>query len=231
MKLNFSNILIKPLKQKGLFKNLILLFLPATLAGFSLGTDTWLFYTMNATALIALYGYLQEVMFDEIENDGESPPDWKFLQNFFTGIKALLFFFVNLALLFAVILALWLFIGNIPGFEIVTKILAIISFIYWFFMYYVVSIGLFVNKFNPIVALNVSTVMQIANGCLYNYFTAFIYVIIYAVLLVILYWMVIFMFGNNFLVIEMFIVYGITLHALLYSEVFKNIRDEFENYI
>lgn len=231
MTLKFSSILIKPLMQKGLFKNLILLFLPASLAGFSLGTDNWLFYTLHAVALLTIYGYLQEVMSDSIEEDEDNPPEWKFLQNFFTGIKAVLFFTVNIALFFAVVFALWLFIGNIPGLETVSKVFAVIFFIYWFFLYYAVSMGIFAKEFNPVVALNISTVMQIANNSLYGYFTAFIYLLVYAVLIGLLYWIISSIFGNNFFIIEIFAVYGIAVHALLYSEVFKNVREEFDNYI
>lgn len=231
MSVNFSDILTKPLKFKNLYINLVLLFLPAALAGFTMGTDNWIFYTMHSMGLITLYGYLCEFIQNEIQFDGTESVEWKFLRNFFTGVRGVLFLLVNLSLLITLVLLIWLFIGNIPGFEDIIKIAAIGCFAYWLFVYYGVSFGIFAQEFNPAVALNISTIMQIANSSLYNYFIALIYMVIYTIIVGTLCWMAISTFGTNIFVIEIFAAYGIAIYSLLYSEVFKQVREEFDSYI
>ena len=231
MNINFTEILTRPFKQEKLFKNLFLLFLPAMLAAYTLGTDHWLFNVMHAIGLMTLYGYLCEVMQNEVEFDGEEQVNWRFLKDFFLGLKGFIFFLVNLALFVTLIFGIWLFIGNIPGFEGIMRAAIIICSLYWVFLYYSVSLGLFVQELNPVVALNIQTIVQIANSCLYDYFIAFIYMLIYTIFIGFFGWMFVSLFGSNFFLIEMFVVYGIVVYSLLYSEVFKEIREDFENYI
>lgn len=236
MKINFIGVLTKPLNLKIILiflLNLILLFLPAILSVQFLGMENIIFKITLAIALINFNGYLWTIFQHEMEADSNNFPKWHFINNFFVGLKGLVFSLACIALLVAILFALWILIEYVPDSQNISGIIAIICLIYWLLLFNPVAMGMFSENFNPVEALNVSTISDIIKGCWLNYLVAGFYMIAYILIIGVIGWTCSIFFGSAFynFVIGFFTVYAIIVYFSLYAKVFRQIRTEFENHI
>jgi hypothetical protein len=238
MNISFAGVLFRPLKKNNFFKitaNLVLAFLPAMLSAYTLGTDGIIFKIMLITGLLILYGYLFTIVQEELENEddeiNENMPDWKFVNNFFTGIKGSIFSALILALFFTGILTLKLIALKIPAANFLSYMIGGIGTIYCIFAFHAAAIGMFAQDFNPIVALKVSVITQIIKECWLEYTVAFIYMLLYMLIIGIIYSFFASILGHNIVLIGAFGIYTLMVYLTLYSKIYKYVRNEFENYI
>ena len=235
MNISFIGVLTKPLKLKIILIltfNLFLLFLPAILSANFLGIESIIFKIALGLAFIISNGYLWAIFQHEVEEDDNDFPKWNFINNFFIGIKGMIFSFACIALLTAVLFVLWLIVQNVPDSRNIASIIAIIWFFYWLLMFHAVSMGIFSENFNPIEALKFPSIAEIATNCWLNYLIAAFYMIGYVFIIGMVGWACIIFFGqaySNF-VYGFFIVYAIIVYFSLYAKVFRQVRTEFESH-
>ena len=235
MQISFIGVLTKPLKLKIILIltfNLFLLFLPAILSANFLGMENIIFKITLGLAFIISNGYLWAIFQHEMEEDDNDFPKWNFINNFFIGLKGLIFSLACIALLAAVLFVLWLLAKNVPGLETIAVIIAIIWLIYWLLIFHAVSTGIFSENFNPIEALKFASIAEIATNCWLNYLIAGFYMIGYAFILGVIGWACTIFFGHAYsnFVYGFFIVYAIIVYFSLYAKVFRQVRTEFESH-
>lgn len=235
MNISFIGVLTLPLKFNNLLKlliNLLLVFLPSMLAAFSIGIEDKLFMIMHSISLIIVSGYIWSVFQLQLENDEKKLPEWNFVNNFFTGIKGTLFFLLSLALFISMLFVFWLFLYFMPESKDIIYFLALIWFIYSALFYYPISMGLFAQDYNPRAALMFSTVFQILSGCWLYYLIALIYMVGYIFIIGVVGWSFITLFGINSIIFitELLGIYTLIVIFYFYANVFKSLRNEFENY-
>lgn len=235
MKISFIGVLTKPLKLKTiliLIFNLILLFLPAILAANFLGMENIIFKMALGVACINSNGYLWSIFQHEVEEDDNDFPKWHFINNFFIGLKGLIFSLASIALLMLVLFVLWFILQNMPDFKNIVFMIAIIWSIYWLLMFNAVAMGMFSENFNPAEALKIVTIAEIINGCWLNYLIAAFYMIGYIFIIGMVGWACIIFFGpvySNF-VLGFFVIYAVIVYFSLYAKVFSQVRTEFESH-
>lgn len=235
MKISFIGILTKPLKLKIFFilvLNLILIFLPAVLSANFLGTENLIYKILLGVALIISNGYLWAIFQHEAEEDDNELPKWNYINDFFIGVKGLIFFLSALTLFSIVILMLWFLDKYVPSLGNITLILAVIWLVYWLFMFNPVSMGIFSENFNPVEALKFSLIAEIINGCWLDYLISGFYMFAYTFILGMIGWACTIFFGHEhfYHVITFFAVYGTIVYFSLYAKVFRQVRTEFESH-
>ena len=229
MSINFIDVLVKPLKPKNLLiliLSLALLFLPAILSANYLGTENLIFKIALAAALIISNGYLWSIFQNEVQEDSNNFPKWNFISNFFIGLKGLIFFIASAFVLAVIIFILWLILQRVPDFKNAAYIIAGICSIYWLLMFNAVAMGLFSENFNPLEALNLTTIVGITIGCWLDYLKAFLYIAAYALIIGMMYWAAISIIGTAYstFILGFFIVYATIVYFSLYAKIFKQIR-------
>jgi len=233
MNISFLKILTKPLGIKNiltLILNLFLLFLPALLSANFFGIDNLLFKITLSLALIVTNGYLWTIFQNEVEDENDDLPKWHYVNDFFIGLRGVIFSLACIILLAAVLAALWFLVQYVPDSKNIAIIIAIIYFIYWLLMFNAIAMGIFSENFNPIEALNFSTITEVIIGCWLNYLIACFYMIAYIFIIGMACWACI---GLNFSnpVFGVFIAYAIIVYFSLYAKVFKCVRTEYESHI
>jgi len=235
MQISFIGILTKPLKLKIILIltfNLFLLFLPAILSANFLGIESIIFKIALVLAFIISNGYLWAIFQHEVEEDDNDFPKWNFINDFFIGLKGLLFSLASIALLAAVLFVLWLIVQNAPDSRNIASIIAVIWLIYWLLMFHAVSMGIFSENFNPIEAFKFPSITEITTGCWLNYLIAGFYMIGYVFIIGMVGWACIIFFGQAYstFVYGFFIIYAIIVYFSLYAKVFRQVRTEFESH-
>jgi len=235
MNISFIGVLTKPLWFKIVLKlifNLFLLFLPAILSAHFLGMENIIFKIALSIALIILNGYLWTIFAQEVQYDDNDFPKMHFINNFFIGLKGMIFFLGSIILLAAVLFALWLIIQYVPNSRNISLIVAAIWFIYWLFIFNPVAMGLFSENFDPFEALNFSTIGDVINGSWLNYLIAILYIFGYIFIIGMTSWAFILVLGPNLshLVLGIITLYAIFVYFLLYAKVFKHVKTEFESH-
>lgn len=235
MNINFIEVLTKPLRFKDVPKfalNFFLLFLPTVLIAIFLGVENWIFKTLLSIGLIVLNGYFWLIFQHEVEGEDNKLPEWKFIDTFFIGLKGLIFSLVYTVLFTLVLFILYMIIYYFPNLNITMLIIAGLWTIIWIFMVYAIAMGIFSEKFNPLETFNFSTMFEIVNECWTNYLFAIFYMLGYLFILGMICWACVIFFGNNNnFIIGFFSIYAITVYLLLYAQVFKNVRSEYESHI
>jgi len=235
MNISFIDVLTKPLKLKTiliLLLNLFLLFLPAILSAKFLGIENWVFKIVFAVALIILNGYFWTIFQHELEEDNDDFPKWHFINNFFIGLKGIVFLLASVAILALGLFFLWLLAQHVPTSENIAFIIAIVWSLYWLLMHNAVAMGIFSEKFNPVEAIKFPTIAEIITSCWLNYIIAGFYMVTYIFIISMVGWACVIFFGpasTNF-VIVFFVVYAVIVYFLLYANVFSQIRTEFESH-
>lgn len=236
MKINFIGVLTKPLNFKIIFVlifNLFLLFLPAVLAANFLGMQNFIFHIVFGLGLIIASGYLWYIFQHEMEEDSDTFPKWNFVNCFFIGLKGIIFTLACVVLLAAVLFVLWITAQHFPEHQNFAYIAAFVWFIYWFLLFYVVAMGIFSENFNPVEALNFSTIAEVVNASWIDYFIASFYMILYLCIIGLIGWGFTIFFppqAYNYIVVG-FSVYAIIVYFSLYAKVFRKVRSEFESHI
>lgn len=235
MKISFIKILTKPLHPKNILIfifNLFLLFLPVILAAIFFGAENVLCKIALSIGLIISNGYMWTIFQNEVEEDSKDFPKWHFVNDFFIGLKGLIFSLACIAILASVLFVLWLLIQYVPDSRNIALVIAAIWSIYWLLMFNVVAMGIFAENFNPVEALKISTIAEIITGCWLNYLIAGLYMVAYILIIGLIGWACIAIFGaasNNY-ILGFFIVYALIVYFSLYAKVFRQIRSEFESY-
>jgi len=235
MNINFIDVLTKPLKLKTVLTfllNLFLLFLPAILSAKFLGMENWIFKISVVIGAIVLNGYLWAIFQNEIEENNSEFPKWNFINNFFVGLKGLIFSLTSIAILALILFILWIIVQHVPAFQNIAFVIAVIWSVYWLLMLNSVAMGIFSENFNPVEALKIPTIAEIINNCWLNYLIAGFYMVTYIFIIAMIGWACVIFFGSfyaNF-VMGFFIVYAVIVYFLLYSNVFNQIKTEFESH-
>jgi len=235
MQISFIGVLTKPLNLKIILIlsfNLFLLFLPAILSANFLGMENIIFKIALGIAFIISNGYLWAIFQHEVEEDDNDFPKWNFINDFFIGLKGLVFSLASIALLAAVLFVLYLFVQYVPNSQNIAFIIAILWVIYWLLMFHAVSMGIFSENFNPVEAFKFPSIAEITTGCWLNYLIAGCYMIGYAFIIGMIGWACIIFFGSAYInfVYGFFIVYAIIVYFSLYAKVFRQVRTEFESH-
>lgn len=236
MQINFIGILIRPFTFKNLTMfvlKLILLFLPTILLFYFMGSANWIFWTLLSTALIISNGYLWIILQNEAELDIDILPKWKFIDTFFIGLKGLFLSLFYSAVLFIILLMLRFIDYHLTNATNIIITIGAFVIIIWYFAIYPVAVGIFSEKYSIGEALDYFNIIQIIFACWLNYLIAFLYISAYIFIIGMITWICLILFGQwfNIFIILPFALYIIILYFLLYANVFKSIREEFESHI
>ncbi len=236
MKISFIGILTRPLKLKtlsSLIFNLFLLFLPAILLANFLGLKNLFFKILIIIAMIIINGYLFKIFQHEMETENSDTfPKWKFINDFFLGLKGIFFYLECLIILAGISIFLWFISGYFPDFRNIAAIIIILLTVYWVLFYIPIALGLYSKKFNLLEAIKLYTISEIAIGSWLNYLKAGLFMIAYIILLALIGWTCTIIFGQNYInfIIGFVSLYVITVYLPLYAKVFVQSKTNFESY-
>jgi len=236
---NFLEILLKPLKYDNLILTIIkflLLIMPFAAAAYFLGIYSWISIALLSVALIVILGYFFLIFKNELEEKKPKYPDKSFLECFFIGLKGLLFYSIYMALLAMILYGLYNTVILFPAIYNEALFATILIVIIWLFVIYPIAVGLFSDKFNPLHAIEVLTILEIAGNSWLNYLKASIYMGLYAAIIIMISWGILFItkYSLTYPVIaglSLLFIYLKVLYYILYANTYKKLRSEFESHI
>lgn len=236
MKLNFTKILFKPLTYTNIPATLIKLFfvvIPAIVTYLYAGMYSWMFITAAVLALIIIIGYFFALFKEEMEIETNELPDKSLVESIFAGVKGIFFTLSYVAAYAAVYYFLYVVSYYLPEASTNASIIAVAVFVFWFFVFYPVALGIFADGFNTRQSMDFSLVVQILGSAWFSYLTAFIYMIVYTLILVISCLSLISLTQGSYeyYILGLFTVYYILVYFILYAKVYKHVRTKFESHI